>query len=280
MANCCLRTLPNGTYKLTEVTPPTGYDLQDPHEWEIVVTSYSDRVIEFNVENDPREGLTISKHDAVTNKPLANVEFEIRYLGDGNETTDTTHEPRTYLTDENGIIHIPDIVPGMYEIRETAVPDGYVLDPEPRIIEVINNHDTVHVPFYNYQDTQLIILKKDNQTKEPLPGARFVITTAGGSVINSNLVTGPNGYATLNGLEPGSYVVREVEAPDGHLIDSTPQTFEIRVGQTPNPSSWSLATTARRPCISARKTLRPACLWLTQCSSCARPMARSWNAAS
>lgn len=226
------QNLPNGTYKLTEVTPPTGYDLPDPHEWEIVVTSYSDRVIEFDVQNHPREGLTITKHDAITNKPLEGVEFTIRYLGDGNETTDTTHEPRTYLTDENGIIHIPDIVPGMYEIRETAVPDGYVLDPEPRIIEVVNNHDTVLVPFTNYQDTQLIILKKDNQTKEPLPGARFVITTAGGSVINANLVTGPNGYATLNGLEPGSYVVREVEAPDGHLIDSTPQTFEIRVGQT------------------------------------------------
>ena len=226
------QNLPNGTYKLTEVTPPTGYDLPDPHEWEIVVTSYSDRVIEFDVQNHPREGLTITKHDAITNKPLEGVEFEIRYLGDGNETTDTTHEPRTYLTDENGVIHIPDIVPGMYEIREVSVPDGYVLDPEPRIIEVVNNHDTVLVPFTNFQDTQLIILKKDNQTGEPLAGARFTITTAGGSVINTNLVTGPNGYATLNGLEPGSYVVREVEAPDGHLIDSTPQTFEIRVGQT------------------------------------------------
>lgn len=226
------QNLPNGTYKLTEVTPPTGYDLHDPHEWEIVVTSYSDRVIEFDVQNHPREGLTITKHDAITNKPLEGVEFEIRYLGDGNETTDTTHEPRTYLTDENGVIHIPDIVPGMYEIREVSVPDGYVLDPEPRIIEVVNNHDTVLVPFTNFQDTQLIILKKDNQTGEPLAGARFTITTAGGSVINANLVTGPNGYATLNGLEPGSYVVREVEAPDGHLIDSTPQTFEIRVGQT------------------------------------------------
>ena len=226
------QNLPNGTYKLTEVTPPTGYDLPDPHEWEIVVTSYSDRVIEFDVQNHPREGLTITKHDAITNKPLEGVEFEIRYLGDGNETTDTTHEPRTYLTDENGVIHIPDIVPGMYEIREVSVPDGYVLDPEPRIIEVVNNHDTVLVPFTNFQDTQLIILKKDNQTGEPLAGARFTITTAGGSVINANLVTGPNGYATLNGLEPGSYVVREVEAPDGHLIDSTPQTFEIRVGQT------------------------------------------------
>lgn len=226
------QNLPNGTYKLTEVTPPTGYDLPDPHEWEIVVTSYSDRVIEFDVQNHPREGLTITKHDAITNKPLEGVEFEIRYLGDGNETTDTTHEPRTYLTDENGVIHIPDIVPGMYEIREVSVPDGYVLDPEPRIIEVVNNHDTVLVPFTNFQDTQLIILKKDNQTGEPLAGARFTITTAGGSAINANLVTGPNGYATLNGLEPGSYVVREVEAPDGHLIDSTPQTFEIRVGQT------------------------------------------------
>ena len=224
--------LPNGTYKLTEVTPPTGYDLADPHEWEIVVTSYSDRVIEFEAQNHPREGLLITKHDAITNKPLANVEFTVRYLGDGNETTDTSNEARPYMTDENGVIYIEDIVPGWYEIRETRVPDGYVIDPEPRLIEVVNNHGSISVPFYNYQDTQLIILKKDNQTKEPLPGARFVITTAGGSVINANLVTGANGYATLNGLEPGSYVVREVEAPDGHLIDSTPQTFEIRVGQT------------------------------------------------
>ena len=224
--------LPNGTYKLTEVTPPTGYDLPDPHEWEIVVTSYSDRVIEFDVQNHPREGLLITKHDAITNKPLANVEFTVRYLGDGNETTDTSNEARPYMTDENGVIYIEDIVPGWYEIRETRVPDGYVIDPEPRLIEVVNNHGSISVPFFNYQDTQLIILKKDNQTKEPLPGARFVVTTAGGNVINANLVTGANGYATLNGLEPGSYVVREVEAPDGHLIDSTLQTFEIRVGQT------------------------------------------------
>ncbi|MBM6724002.1 SpaA isopeptide-forming pilin-related protein [Pseudoflavonifractor phocaeensis] len=224
--------LPNGTYKLTEITPPTGYDLADPHEWEVVISSNSKPVVLVEAENHPREGLLITKHDAITNKPLANVEFTVRYLGDGNETTDTSNEARPYMTDENGVIYIPDIVPGWYEIRETRVPDGYVIDPEPRLIEVVNNHGSISVPFYNYQDTQLIILKKDNQTGEPLPGARFVITTAGGSVINANLVTGANGYATLNGLEPGSYVVREVEAPDGHLIDSTPQTFEIRVGQT------------------------------------------------
>ena len=226
------KDLPNGVYKLTEVAPPTGYDMPDPHEWEITITSYSDRVIEFDVNNEPREGLTIVKHDAVTNTPLEGVEFSVRYLGDGNDSSDTSNDPRTYITDSNGTIHIPDIVPGWYEIREISVPDGYVLDPEPRLIEIINAHDTVVVPFKNFQDTQLIILKEDAQTGLPLAGARFVVRTAGGSVINSNLVTGPNGYATLSGLEPGSYVVEEVKAPDGHLIDSTPQTFEIREGQT------------------------------------------------
>ena len=225
------KDLPNGTYKLTELTPPTGYDMPDPHEWTITVTSMSDRVIQIAVENEPREGLTITKHDAITGKPLAGVEFSIRYLGDGNDSTDTSNEPRTYTTDSNGIIHLPDAVPGWYQIIETRVPDGYIIDSEPRLVQLVNAHDTVVVNFHNYQDTQLIILKKDNQTGLPLAGARFMVTTAGGNFI-ADLVTGSTGYATLNGLEPGSYVVKEVEAPDGHIIDSTPQTFELRVGQT------------------------------------------------
>ena len=223
--------LPNGTYKLTELTPPTGYDMPDPHEWTVTVTSMSDRVIQIAVENEPREGLTITKHDAITGKPLAGVEFSIRYLGDGNDSTNTSNEPRTYTTDANGIIHLPDAVPGWYQIIETRVPDGYIIDSEPRLVQLVNAHDTVVVNFHNYQDTQLIILKKDNQTGLPLAGARFMVTTAGGNFI-ADLVTGSTGYATLNGLEPGSYVVKEVEAPDGHIIDSTPQTFELRVGQT------------------------------------------------
>lgn len=223
--------LPNGTYKLTELTPPTGYDMPDPHEWTVTVTSMSDRVIQIAVENEPREGLTITKHDAITGKPLAGVEFSIRYLGDGNDSTNTSNEPRTYTTDSNGIIHLPDAVPGWYQIIETRVPDGYIIDSEPRLVQLVNAHDTVVVNYHNYQDTQLIILKKDNQTGLPLAGARFMVTTAGGNFI-ADLVTGSTGYATLNGLEPGSYVVKEVEAPDGHIIDSTPQAFELRVGQT------------------------------------------------
>lgn len=223
--------LPNGTYEITETVPPSGYELADPVKQTIIVTSDSDPVIEVEYENAPKEGLLIRKEDSVTKQPLAGVEFEVRYLGSADAADGTTNAPRSYITDENGLIYLPDCKAGWYEIREVAVPDGYVLDPEPRMIEIVNTHVPTTVTFQNYQDGQLVILKKDAQTGLPLPGALFKITTAGGNFI-ATVETGANGYATLNGLEPGSYVVTEIEAPDGHLIDPTPQTFELRKGQT------------------------------------------------
>ena len=223
--------VPNGTYRITETTPPTGYEHADPDSQIITVTSMSDRVIEVEFKNAPKQGILVMKHDAITGKALKGTKFSIRYLGTGNPSEGITTEPVEYITNDNGVIYIPDCKAGHYEIREIAVPDGYILDSEPRIIEVTNQHGSYTVSFENYQDTQLIILKEDAQTGLPLAGARFKITTAGGNWI-ADMVTGPNGYATLAGMEPGSYVITEVDAPDGHIIDPVPQTFEIRPGQT------------------------------------------------
>lgn len=225
------KDLPNGTYRITEVTPPVGYEKADPISQIITVTSMSDRVIEVVFKNAPKQGILITKHDAITGKALAGTKFSVRYLGEGGASEGITNAPVEYITDVNGTVYLPDRKAGFYEIRETAVPDGYILDPEPRIIEVVDQHGSYVVDFRNYQDTQLIVLKEDAQTGLPLAGARFTVTTAGGNWI-ADIVTGPMGYATLAGMEPGAYVITEVEAPDGHLIDPVPQTFEIRPGQT------------------------------------------------
>lgn len=225
------KDLPNGTYRITEVEAPTGYELPDPNSQTITITSMSDRVIEVVFEDAPKEGLTIMKRDAITGKPLAGVKFSVRYLGVASGSEGTTNDAVEYITNDNGVIHLPDRKAGWYEIRELEVPDGYIKDPEPRIIEIVNIHEPRVVEFKNYQDTQLIVLKEDAETGLPLPGARFTVTTAGGNWI-TDLVTGPTGYATLQGLKPGSYVIQEVEAPDGHIIDPVPQTFEVTVGQT------------------------------------------------
>ena len=225
------KDLPNGTYRVTESVPPTGYSLADPNWQDVTITSYSDRVIDIEFLNAPEQGLLIRKLDATTRQNLEGVSFEVRFLGTADSPNGTTNDPRTYVTDANGLIYLPDCEPGWYQITETAVPDGYVIDSEPRLVQIVNKHEPVTVTYENYQDTQLIILKKDAQTGLPLPGALFEITTAGGNYI-ATVETGPNGIGTLAGLEPGSYVITEVEAPDGHIIDPVPQTFEIRRGQT------------------------------------------------
>ena len=225
------KDLPNGTYRVTETVPPTGYSLADPNWQDVTITSYSDRVIDIEFLNAPEQGLLIRKLDATTRQNLAGVSFEVRFLGTADSPNGTTNDPRTYVTDANGLIYLPDCEPGWYQITETAVPDGYIIDSEPRLVQIVNKHEPVTVTYENYQDTQLIILKKDAQTSLPLPGALFEITTAGGNYI-ATVETGPNGIGTLAGLEPGAYVITEVEAPDGHIIDPVPQTFEIRRGQT------------------------------------------------
>lgn len=225
------REIPNGTYRVTEITPPTGYNLANPASQIIEVTSGSDNVVVMEFEDAPKQGLLVRKIDAVTQKPIEGVKFTIQYLGDADTEHGITNDPKEYITNESGLIVLEDCQPGWYEIIETNTPDGYVLDPTPKRVQVVNAHDAVTVTFENYQDTQLIVLKKDTQTGLPLAGALFEITTAGGNYV-ATIETGPTGYAQLSGLEPGGYVITEVEVPDGHIIDPTPQTFEIRKGQT------------------------------------------------
>ena len=57
-----------------------------------------------------------------------------------------------------------------------------------------------------------------------------------GSVVgdaNGKFVTDSAGTFTVNGIEPGTtLVVKEVRAKSGYLLDNTPQTVQVKAGQT------------------------------------------------
>lgn len=213
--------LPNGTYTVTETKAPNGYQLLPNPSQTIVITSDSTPVIELEFKDNPKSGILIRKIDSVTKQPLAKVEFAIEALKD-NSVVRTIKE----VTDANGLIVLEDLEAGWYRIMEVTTVDGYILNTEPQLVYVDHEHNAITVTFENNQKGMLNILKLDAETNEPLSGAIFSVSTAGGNHI-ATVTTGVNGYGTLPNLKPGSYVVKELEAPDGHLIDPTPQTFEV-----------------------------------------------------
>ena len=77
--------------------------------------------------------------------------------------------------------------------------------------------------------------KMDSKTKEPLSDVIFRIIHADGTTVgttNSEFRTDEQGYISLPNLEPGSYIITELQAKPGYLLDDTPKTITIKDHQT------------------------------------------------
>ncbi|MBP5717830.1 MAG: hypothetical protein J6X53_02470, partial [Abditibacteriota bacterium] len=55
----------------------------------------------------------------------------------------------------------------------------------------------------------------------------FVDQNEGETSTNGVYRTDESGRFTISGLMPGSYVVTEIKAPDGYVLDSEPQTVTV-----------------------------------------------------
>ncbi len=223
-----------GTYIVEETHAPAGYIVDDTPKTVYISKSQAAVTVEF--ANQPDSGLTITKLDSVTKKPLAGAVFEVRssagaVVGNANGQ---------YTTGESGTIHLPGLATDTYVVKEIKAPSGYVLDGEAQTIKLIHG-ETHSLTFYNAPQGALVITKLDSESRKPLSGATFKITTSsggfvaaqGGAVSSNGLyVTDRNGQIILTGLEPDTYVVTETKAPSGYELDSTPQTVKVNAHDT------------------------------------------------
>ena len=221
---------PGMTVIAKEVRAKDGYILDDTPQ-SIKIKRNAVMTLEFR--NQPKGGVLVKKVDAVTNAPISDAEFLVTD-SDGNLIGNANGK---FVTDSAGTFTITDIAPGTtLIIKETRAKDGYLLDDTPQTVKVKSN-EVVTVEFRNQPKGNLIIVKQDSVTKEPLEGVQFKITyadgsyvdAAGGTLSSTGLYwTDKAGKISISGIS-GTIVATEVKSIPGYTIDENSRTQTVVV---------------------------------------------------
>lgn len=220
-----------GAYVVRETKAPNNYIIAETDMQTVNMKADGTSVVEVVFRNYPYGSLLITKVDALTNKPLSNATFQVT-TGDG---TVVGNSNGMYTTNSDGEILIPNLKPGSYVVTERIAPEGYACDTKPQTIEIGTDGATYKVHFQNQPMCSLVILKKDADNGNPLSGAQFKVTTSKGDVIGRNngiFTTDSNGSITISYLAKDSYIVEEVKAPDGYVLEEQSKTIALDYGKT------------------------------------------------
>ena len=157
----------------------------------------------------------------------------------------------TITTDEKGIAKMEDLPVGKYYVKEVKTAHGFVLDGEPRFVDLTyRDQDTPVVTFdeewqNNRQKIKVTILKKEKETERMLEGAIFGLFTKedikgrDGKVLMEartlieQKTTDENGQILFKADLPvdGTYIVKEIYAPDGFVTSNEEKEFTFEYGK-------------------------------------------------
>ena len=217
-----ISNLEDGTYILTEITAPDGYEIAESITFTVVdgVVS-SEEIVMFDkpIEKPADKFVFISKQDITTKKELPGAKLELTKDGvviDSWTSTDEVHK-------------IKNLADGEYVLTEITAPNGYEV-AEDVTFEVVNGivESGTVVMFDKPVDEYVYISKQDITTKKELPGAKLELTKDG-VVVDS--WTSTNEVHKIKNLADGTYVLTEKSAPDGYEIAES-ITFEVNDGKT------------------------------------------------
>ncbi len=223
-----LSNLLPGVYEVSEKSVPAPWLMDAPSQ---LVTLYPNRDHTIYFENHKKPTLTVNKVDSITGSPIKGAKFEVWY-GSNNTTTGELNSLGTFFSDENGQFFVDLLRDGWYKVTELAPAAGYTIK-EPATQEFyIKGGESKVITFENVPKNAVIVEKYDSVTGAALPGCTFQLrylggtSGTGGTVIGTK-VTGKNGTAMWTGLNPGAYVLEEVDAADGYNIIQSSETIML-----------------------------------------------------
>ncbi|KFJ79324.1 LPXTG cell wall anchor domain protein [Bacillus anthracis] len=133
-------------------------------------------------------------------------------------------------TDKSGTVKVDGLVPGEYTLEETKAPEGYKALEVTIEVNVVANEvvkqDVLNEKVKEEITGQLEITKVDaNDINKKLAGAVFEIWKDGTKI--DTLTSDENGKAISKELDPGDYILKEVQAPEGYELSDKEIEFTI-----------------------------------------------------
>lgn len=245
--------LPYGKYILTEIEFPEGYTYSGQKEYTVEICDETQFVTLRAVNKLKSSKLTVIKVDSETGQTVKGVTgFKIRNAKTGEDS-------EIYYTDESGTLTLPnEITYGSYELIEVAPPNGYVLNTTPVLFSIDGNTPEVIIRLSDKPEKgKISVLKRGEMfssvteedgkytpvySEQGLKDAEFEVTaaediyTADGTLrikageTADRIITGADGTAVSKELYPGKYLLREISAPDGFVLDTEVKELTVTAG--------------------------------------------------
>ena len=247
-----------GTYELIETACT--------NDWLLNTTIYTVRIDEkgtvtmdgqsqdangqFLVKDAPRihGDLHFKKIDSITENPINDVEFLLTGTSDyGNDVfQQAASEGKEAEKYDAGEVTFNNLELGTYKLSETKTKDGYILSRTEWTVQV---NESGMVILRNPDGSEV---KRDTDstymiTNEPLHSIRFIKTSTYGKNItltgaefsltgisdygtntDKTGVSGNDGIVTIDGLEPGTYQLKETKAPENYELNTTIYTVIVK----------------------------------------------------
>ncbi|CAM4070990.1 SpaA isopeptide-forming pilin-related protein [Bacillus manliponensis] len=229
------KNLRYGEYLLKETKAPKGYVISDELEKGILIKldSKTDGKEYETFKNDKFVGEAIlTKIGAETGEHLQGAIFS---LLDENKKPVKGYE-RLDATDEKGKVHIKNLKPGTYYLKEIKAPTHYELSNELIDFNIKEKQTTVvsRTATNSLKKGSVILKKVGEDDKETgLKDATFDLLDKDKQVISEHKgkKTLEDGTLRIDNLTPGVYYLVEKSAPEHYQVNPKPIQFEIVRGQ-------------------------------------------------
>lgn len=138
----------------------------------------------------------------------------------------------TVMSADDGTFSFTDIPVGTYIVKEIEAPKDYLLDEKSYIVEITENEQTVELELVNVLKRGSIHGIKIDNLSNPLEGALIGLFSADTEKFTKKnaLMTATSdkeGNFEFNNLPVGKYIVKELKAPKGYILNE--KVYEVTI---------------------------------------------------